>query len=218
MKRLSWKYVAGLVDGEGCIDLQITKKEAIDAKYAGERGGVYVRPRLRITLAESGKHVLDSLQANFGGPPVSMRKRSGNPNWSDAFTWGLYGKQLRPFLQNIVNHLMIKAEQARICIWIIDEVTGKHVSDELRERLRDELKAMKRDPQRLSERAIAELSPLLDYEPAVRPWNTYRFDKCIVCGSNETPHKRDGICRRCYDRAYYHGGKSAVDAIVQSSM
>lgn len=216
MKRLSWKYIAGLVDGEGCIDLQVTKRENIKTIRPGDRGGSYARPRVRITLAQPGLQVLEMLQVNFGGPPLEKRV-SKNANWNDAYTWGLYGKQLRPFLQNIVNHLIIKKEQAKFCIWIIDEVLGKHVSEELRERLRDELKAMKGDPQRLSERAIAECKPLVEERIALRDWNSYTFDKCIVCGENDSPHKGYGLCRKCYDKAYYSGGKKAVDAIVRTS-
>ncbi len=56
---------------------------------------------------------------------------------------------------------MIKKEPAKFSIWILDHIIGKHVTDEIRERLKDELKAMKRDPQRLSDQAVSEIQRLM---------------------------------------------------------
>jgi len=148
MKRPSWKYMAGLVDGEGCIDMQgnVDKR---DGKY-------YCRPRLRITLSGiPGEMMVPVFIANFGG---SKEMKQGTAVWKDAYTWTLTGKQhLRNFLQNIVNHLVIKKEQARLAIWWLDNLLGKHVTEEVRRLGTDELKAMKCDPHRLSERAVERL-------------------------------------------------------------
>lgn len=155
MKRLSWKYVAGLVDGEGCIDMQITHhKDYPDRPY--------LRPRLRITLVESCKFLLEIFDNNFHGRGHFTKRDFKNPVWQNAYTWGLYGKKLRPFLQNIVNHLILKKEQAKLAIWMLDNVSGKHVKTELREHLNNEIKAMKRDPQRLSETAVLKAKELIN--------------------------------------------------------
>ena len=84
-----------------------------------------------------------------------------NPLWQNAATWTIQGKKIRPFLQNIVNHMYIKKEQAKFCIWLIDHVMGKHTETEIRKSIHDELKAMKRDPHRLSEKAVERISPLM---------------------------------------------------------
>lgn len=170
MKRLSWKYIAGLVDGEGCIDLQINK-------HKNYPDNPYIRPRIRITLTESCKFLLDIFTANFEGGGYMTKRTFINPVWQNAYTWGLYGKKARPFLQNIVNHLYIKKEQARLAIWIIDNVMGKHVSKELREHLNNEIKAMKLSPHRLSEIAILEANQIVE--------QTKALDKnkiCLKCG------------------------------------
>ena len=154
MKRLSWKYIAGLIDGEGCIDLQITRhKDYPDTPY--------VRPRLRITLVESCAFLLDIFKNNFDGSCSLSKREFENPNWQNAYTWSVHGKKVRPILQNIVNHLYIKKEQARLAIWMIDNTLGKHVSKELREHLNNEIKAMKRDPHRLSETAVSKARTLM---------------------------------------------------------
>lgn len=147
MKRLSWKYIAGLIDGEGCLDVQITN-------------GIYIRPRVRIALTKSSEFLLVMLQANHGG--TLQYRESTNPNWNDSVSWELCGySQVCKFLRNFANHLYIKQEQARFLLWMENHVKGKQVADEARQFIRDELKAMKRDPHRLSEKAQEVLITLL---------------------------------------------------------
>lgn len=158
MKRLSWKYIAGLIDADGCIDMQLTKDKNTGLYK-------YVRPRLRIGVSHLGKcEVIECLQNSNGGTVyVSNKPESANhnPNWRPHHTWTLEGKRLRPFLQNIAGHMMIKKEQALLAIFVIDNVMGKHVDDSLRQLLRSEFKAMKSDPQRLSEEAAIRIKSLM---------------------------------------------------------
>ena len=139
MKRVSWKYLAGLIDGEGCIDVQVTR-------------GVYVRPRLRLGMASNTLALLGLIQNSLGGH--IEHRESKNPNWQDAVTlsWSGY-RQACPILRNVVNHLFLKREQARFCLWLETNIKGKQVSTEVRDAIREELKLMKRDPHRLSEKA-----------------------------------------------------------------
>lgn len=147
MKRLSWKYIAGLIDGEGCLDVQITN-------------GLYIRPRVRIGMTKSSFFVLEMLKENHGG--FLTYRETNNPNWEDSVCWELVGySQVSSFLRNIVNHLLIKQEQARLLLWMEKEIKGKQVADEARQIIRDELKAMKRDPHRLSEKAQEQLKKFL---------------------------------------------------------
>lgn len=147
MKRLPWKYLAGLIDGEGCIDVQITK-------------GVYVRPRLRIGMAANASYLLDMMQNSLGGHRTY--RESKNNNWQDSDTLDFSGyKQACPVLRNVVNSLFLKKEQARLCLWMETHVKGKQVSAEARDAIREELKLMKRDPHRLSETAQERILPLL---------------------------------------------------------
>lgn len=137
MKRLSWKYLAGLIDGEGCIDVQVT--------------GPYVRPRLRIALVKPSEYLLELCRANFGGY-LSQRKGSGTHQ--DSVCWELAGYAAAcSLLRNVVNSLILKREQARFCLWLETNIKGQQVSTEVRDAIREELKLMKRDPHRLSEQA-----------------------------------------------------------------
>ena len=147
MKRVSWKYLAGLIDGEGCIDVQVTN-------------GVYIRPRLRIAMAENAKALLGLLHNSFKGH-LHYREMK-NPNWQNAVSWEVAGyKQACPVMRNVVNHLFLKREQVRFCLWMETNVKGKHVSTEVRDAIREELKLMKRDPHRLSEKAQERILELL---------------------------------------------------------
>lgn len=148
MKRLSWKYIAGLIDGEGCLDVQITN-------------GLYVRPRVRIGMTKTSLFVLEILKANHGGY-LSYRE-TNNEKWEDSVSWELVGySQVCSFLRNICNHLLIKQEQAKFLLWMEKEIKGKQVADKARQIIRDELKAMKRDPHRLSEKAQATVKEACD--------------------------------------------------------
>ncbi len=152
MKRVSWKYLAGLIDGEGCIDVQVNK---VGGKF-------YIRPRLRIAMSDVAVELLEMCQLNFGGHLYKRDHESKNSNWNNATSWELAGyKQSCPVLRNIVNHLILKKEQARFCLWMESEVKGKHTTQECVDRCRDELKLMKRDPHRLSESAQAEVLVML---------------------------------------------------------
>lgn len=147
MKRLSWKYIAGFIDGEGCLDVQITS-------------GIYVRPRLRIVLADNAKFILETLQINHGGSLSS--RPSTNSNWQSSTCWELCGYSVVcPLLRNIANSLEIKQQQARFLLWMENHLKGKQVNAEVRQTVRDELQAMKRDPHRLSDLAQERILTLL---------------------------------------------------------
>ena len=139
MKRLPWKYLAGFIDGEGCIDVQATKIKGRDT--------IYIRPRLRISQAIYGKFLLDMMQNSLGG--YMCNREFDNPNWSNAASleWAGY-KQACPVLRNVVNHLFLKKEQARFCLWMEQNIKGQQVSTQVRDVIREELKLMKRDPHR----------------------------------------------------------------------
>lgn len=194
MKRLSWKYLAGLVDGEGCIDFQVQVDKRNKVKT------LYIRPRLRITFADNSLFVLEIIKANHGGNIWPDRKSQRNPNWSDAHYWQIQGKQMQSFLQNIIKHLIIKKEQAIFALWWINNVMGKELynhlapeSNVLKQFARDEMKAMKADPQRLSEVAVRKLK---SYGYGL--WSACS-NHCLSCRTNKKPHEAKGLCRKCYD-------------------
>jgi hypothetical protein len=57
--------------------------------------------------------------------------------------------------------LIIKQEQARLALWWLKNYSGTRVPEAARIAFNDELKRMKRDLQRLSEEAIADIERLM---------------------------------------------------------
>jgi len=150
MKRVSWKYLAGLIDGEGCIDLATTK---VNDQF-------YVQPRLRIALTNSSRFLLEMNQLNFGGHLED--RKSKVVNHQDSTSWVISGyKQSCPVLRNVVNHLILKKEQARLCLWMETNLKGTKLQQDVLDVVREELKLMKRDPHRLSEQAQDRILEML---------------------------------------------------------
>lgn len=157
MKRLSWKYIAGLFDGEGCIDIQISKQN-------------YITPRVRMAMAEPGKEVLEMLANTYGGNIYKRNRSSTNSDWMDSYSWEMGGyKRCCYFLRQIVKHLEIKREQARLILWCETHLKGMNYGKDedpnslshIRKFVRQEMSAMKRDPHRLSETAQENILGML---------------------------------------------------------
>ena len=113
-------------------------------------------------MANVAKFLLEMNQLNFGGHLCHRESSKIKSNWSDATSWELSGyKQSCPVLRNVVNHLILKREQARLCLWMETNLKGKHVGQEVVNHCREVLKLMKRDPHRLSESAQEEILGML---------------------------------------------------------
>ena len=147
MKRLPTKYLAGLFDGEGCLDLSISFQK-------------YIRPRARIALAEGSKFILDMIQNTYGGH--LYKREVTNDKWQNSYSWELAGYgQVCKFLREITKHLYIKKEQAKLLLELETLIRGKTLSCEARQVVKDELKLMKKDPHRLSDKAVERLLQVL---------------------------------------------------------
>lgn len=173
MKHVSWKYIAGLIDGEGCFDFQVgksryTRADGSEAQY------LYLTPRLRIAMVLPCEFLLEMIRNQCGGNIYKDPRSRQNENWQDACYWQLENARLRGVLQEVTGFLYVKKEQARFLLWIIDNMRGKTVKqigmsnlDAARQVAKEELKAMKRDPQRLSERAVEAVQAVLHTDAIV---------------------------------------------------
>jgi hypothetical protein len=157
---VSPEYLAGFFDGEGCIDCQYM--------YPQQAPGVfYVRPRLRIALADVGRVVLEDLHKTYGGH--LYRRRPQNETQSTSTSWELLTQQgIKDVLKVIMPFLVIKQEQAQLVMWWLENASGRYGGKghrtqmtEARKRFADEIKLMKQDPQRLSERAVEAITLLM---------------------------------------------------------
>ena len=151
MKRLSVKYLAGLIDGEGCIDWMYAFDKKLQKRY--------IRPRLRITLTEPGYDVIDLLVNNFGGN-VEVRTPK-NPRWSSSKTWCVTASRAVMVLGNVKNSLIIKKEQAKLAIAWEKHLKGRYIPDSVKDVMSEEMRLMKKDPHRLSEKAVCRINDAL---------------------------------------------------------
>ena len=153
------EYLAGLFDGEGCIDVQrCYPKEG--------RNRLYVRPRVRMCMTDSARFLADRLHARFGGHLTSRKAGNRNQQSSWSLEW-LNGVDMRRLLNLILPHLVLKAEQAKLVLWWLDNASGRYTTagyvgmEQARAAFVEELRAMKVDPQRLSERAVERIASLM---------------------------------------------------------
>lgn len=107
-KTPSWEYLAGLLDGEGCIS--ITK---IKGKTQGN-GQKSPRYRLRVSITQKNKGFLEFLKTIFGGF-VTRKANLSNCHhlmwWDNRAAW---------ILGCTMQHLILKEEQARVGLEFVE--------------------------------------------------------------------------------------------------
>ncbi len=106
MSKLTAAYLAGLIDGEGSIEIRKIKNEH-------SNGGVYYRPRIRVAVVD--KYIIQWLKDSFGGYIYVQRNSEKHNNWKDAYCWVVANQKLvGGILEKIYPYLRIKKESAII--------------------------------------------------------------------------------------------------------
>lgn len=99
-------YLAGIIDGEGCISLRRNKG----------RGQYYIR----ICVGIAHRRTCELLQATFGGH-VRQEKRSKYPNAQPIFRWDMSKTEdVYSFLKDVEPYVRIKARQVKLAYEWID--------------------------------------------------------------------------------------------------
>jgi hypothetical protein len=124
-------------------------------------------------MADSARSMMELLRARFGGHLVGRKAGKANQQNSWSLEW-LNGDDMRRILNLILPHLILKAEQAKLVLWWLDNASGRQTKDtrfgqnacfagmeQARAAFVEELRAMKVDPQRLSERAAERIASLM---------------------------------------------------------
>lgn len=163
------EYLAGLFDGEGCIDVQRMYPRL-------GRNRFYVRPRIRMAMAENCRPLLEALHAKFGGGFYHRKAHKKNQQGSWSLEW-LSNDEIRRIIDLILPHLIVKAEQAKLVLWWLDNASGRQFRntrfgrnefyagmEQAREAFAEELRAMKTDPERLSDVAAKRIASLMRME------------------------------------------------------
>src|ERR1700690_1309405 len=101
-------YLAGIVDGEGCISIYISKR------WDKRQNKHVYRPVLEISVYQADKRLIDWLMFHYGGAQYEhTMKNSSRP----GFQWTApRGKAREPFILEMLPHLLLKKEQALLAL------------------------------------------------------------------------------------------------------
>lgn len=107
MSTLSGAYVAGLIDGEGCIYLTPDRRAARAAKRS-------YNLTVEVGMTRPARAVLERLKHQWGG---SLNKtRNATTRWAEAWAWRVNGRAAAALLDDIAPYLTVKKEQASLAL------------------------------------------------------------------------------------------------------
>lgn len=136
IKNLSLEYIAGLLDGEGCITIEKSKRK-------GKRNFSF---DLRVTIVNKCKKVLELIHQQFNGSLIP--RNHTKPQHSICWTWTITSNKAKEFLNLILPFMVIKKEEAKVAIefqnYQLNSGIVTHMSNEKRiERIEHKLKLYK---------------------------------------------------------------------------
>ena len=94
--KLLLAYVAGIIDGEGCIGIHSNT--------------------VRVAVKQTNEWLIKFLKMNFGGHLVYQKHSWGNPRSKPIWSWAVDAKKAHEFLQLILPYLQIKRPQAELAL------------------------------------------------------------------------------------------------------
>ena len=100
-------YLAGLIDGEGCISIHRTHS----LRYSN----LFVL-NLRVCIKMTNKQGIELAQEYYGGTINIKRRFAKNPNWSDIYEWELRANKAERFIRSIYPFLRVKKEHGKIAL------------------------------------------------------------------------------------------------------
>ena len=118
MATLSAEYLAGFIDGEGCI--------TIERKLSNKKH--YATPAVLITNSHFG--ILDAIRAQYGGY-ISYRPAHGKNR--ETWRWSIHARMARRLLKDIYPYLIVKKSQAEIVMGMLYSTYGKRMTSVIKE-------------------------------------------------------------------------------------
>jgi hypothetical protein len=110
--KTKWSYLAGMVDGEGCIGMWRTKARAHDFATSGKTYGSF---NLRIQIYNTSEELMKWLVANFGG--VYHSRVLASVKHKNSYNWRPKGEaNTKKMLLGMLPYLVIKREQAKLAL------------------------------------------------------------------------------------------------------
>lgn len=116
--KISWSYLAAMVDADGCISIIKKVSEFSNPIYT-----------VRLTVSNNCLSLIEDLKSQFGGSVGRVDKN--NRCWR----WILSGTYTKLALSSIYDELRIKGEQALVCLRLLDLADEQGSCDNRRHRL-----------------------------------------------------------------------------------
>lgn len=110
-------YLAGLIDGEGCIAVTRTAPERIP-------GAVSVSHSIKVIITNTNRDLIDWLCGMSDTAMAKIRDPNFRPGWKACWNWQISGPNAETFLRTIHPFLRIKRPQADLCLELRD--LGRH--------------------------------------------------------------------------------------------
>ncbi len=109
--KLNLDYIAGFVDGEGCVSLPRDPRKGP-----------------RFILTNTDKELLEDIRSFFGGPGRISEKKGlnawGNPRGKRCYQWICWNRHAETVLRALVPYLHLKQSEARLALEWFHTVTG----------------------------------------------------------------------------------------------
>lgn len=115
-KQTDLAYLAGIIDGEGCINIsRITRNNSLEYKA-------------RFNVVSTDEVLIDWLQSHFKGYKYKRTTHLiKHPTWKIKYEWHLcFSKESVKLLKQIIPFLVIKGKQLEIVIEYLKTTLGKH--------------------------------------------------------------------------------------------
>ncbi len=124
-KETEWAYVAGMVDGDGCI--------AIAKDRRGNPIHWYYRVSVRITQVEYGMSLLLWLRETFAGH-ICVGNKVGGKYTRATYNWFVRGRDVKGFLVGILPYLRLKKSQAQLALDFLEFKAKNRATSSRREK------------------------------------------------------------------------------------
>lgn len=111
MEDLDIRYLAGFVDGEGCINLHMDRSH----------------PVIRLMIGNTNLEVLERIQKQYGGGSICKHNKPKNSNWKQVYRWVLVGKSATDLIQRLAPYLIIKKYQAQLVEQFVKDMPGERI-------------------------------------------------------------------------------------------
>ena len=106
MKDTTKAYIAGLIDGEGCIAITRRKVKRLKTGYW------YYEPQ--VIVANTDKKMIDFLVDYYSGYVVIGQKQK--EHHKQSYHWKMTGDNMRQLLRDVSPYLILKKKQANLIL------------------------------------------------------------------------------------------------------